>query len=125
MPQPRVLFVLSSHKELGNTGKATGWYLPECAHPYYVLSPHAEIVFASLKGGAAPLDPSSVEMFKSDEQSQKFLKEKEQSWTTTAKLSDFVGKAKDFDAIFYVGGHGRMASYILLPILLHGDLWLT
>ena len=108
MSKPRVLFVLSSHGQMGNTGKPTGWYLPEFCHPYFELEKRAEAVIASPKGGAAPLDPSSVEMFKSDELCQKFLKENESLWKNTEKLSEFVGKAKDFAAIFYVGGHGRM-----------------
>lgn len=57
------------------------------------------------------MDPSSVEAFKADEESCKFLKEKESLWKNTEKLSSFVGKAKDFDAIFFVGGHGREFCY--------------
>lgn len=53
------------------------------------------------------MDPASVELFK-DESSVSFLTTKEQLWKNTAKLSDFLGKAKEFDAIFYVGGHGPM-----------------
>ena len=106
---PNVLFVLTSHNKMGDTGKPTGWYLPEFAHPYDVLEKAGvDITVASPKGGEAPLDPSSVEMFKSDEASQTFLKTKESLWKNTHKLSDFAGKAKDFDAIFYVGGHGPM-----------------
>jgi len=105
---PKVLFVLSSHKELGDTGKTTGWYLPEFAHPYYKLEGKADITIASPKGGEAPLDPSSVEMFKEDAESTKFLKEKESLWKNTEKLSSFLGKAGQFDGIFYVGGHGPM-----------------
>ena len=104
---PRVLFILSSHSELGNTGKKTGWYLPEFAHPYYKLEGKADITVASPKGGEAPLDPSSVEAFKEDAEASKFLKEKESLWKNTTKLSDYLGKADQFDAIFYVGGHGR------------------
>lgn len=78
------------------------------AHPYAELSPYADIVVASPKGGEAPLDPSSVEMFKSDASSQDFLANKASVWKTTAKLSDFTGKVSDFAAIFYVGGHGPM-----------------
>ncbi|KAF1820165.1 class I glutamine amidotransferase-like protein [Dissoconium aciculare CBS 342.82] len=105
---PKVLFVLSSHKELGNTGKTTGWYLPEFAHPYYKLEGKTDITVASPKGGEAPLDPSSVEAFKEDAESTKFLKEKGSLWKNTEKLSSFIGKADQFDAIFYVGGHGPM-----------------
>jgi len=92
---------------MGNTDKKTGWYLPELAHPYHVLASKTEITVASPKGGEAPLDPSSVEMFK-DDVSVEFLNTKQDVWKKTQKLDDFLGKAKDFDAIFYVGGHGRM-----------------
>ncbi|CZT20613.1 related to NonF protein, involved in nonactin biosynthesis [Ramularia collo-cygni] len=105
---PKVLFVLSSHDQMGNTGKPTGWYLPEFAHPYYKLEGKADITVVSPKGGAAPLDPSSVEMFKEDPESKKFLAEKESLWKNTEVLSKYLGKASEFDAIFYVGGHGPM-----------------
>ncbi|KAF3314143.1 hypothetical protein TWF173_005011 [Orbilia oligospora] len=104
----KVLVVLSSHEHLGNTGKKTGWYLPEFAHPYYVLEPYATFTIASPRGGPSPLDPSSVEAFKNDPISQKFLAEKEELWTRTEMLFKFLGKANLFDALFYVGGHGPM-----------------
>ncbi|KAF3275161.1 hypothetical protein TWF132_002978 [Orbilia oligospora] len=104
----KVLVVLSSHEHLGNTGKKTGWYLPEFAHPYYVLEPYATFTIASPRGGLSPLDPSSVEAFKNDPISQKFLAEKEELWTRTEMLFKFLGKANLFDALFYVGGHGPM-----------------
>lgn len=105
--KPKVLFVLTSHNKMGDTGNPTGWYLPEFAHPYYQLEGKADITIASPKGGEAPLDPSSVEMFKEDAEAVKFLKEKEVLWKNTEKLSSFIGKADQFDAVFYVGGHGR------------------
>ncbi|KAK3112730.1 hypothetical protein LTR53_010678 [Teratosphaeriaceae sp. CCFEE 6253] len=104
---PKVLIVLSSHDKLGDTGKKTGWYLPEFAHPYYKLAGKADLTIASPKGGAAPLDESSVQMF-TDAESVKFLQEQEALWTKTAKLSTFLGRAGEFDAVFYVGGHGPM-----------------
>lgn len=107
MGKPQVLFVLTSHNKLGSLDKPTGWYLPELAHPYHVLHNKVDITVASPKGGEAPLDPSSVEAAK-DDVSVNFLKNNEQVWKTTKKLSDFVGKADEFDAIFYVGGHGPM-----------------
>lgn len=66
-----------------------------------------EAVIASPKGGKAPLDPSSVEAFKDDEQCRKFMAEKLSLTENTEKLSSFIGKADQFAAIFYVGGHGR------------------
>lgn len=106
---PKVLFVLTSHGQLGNTGKPTGWYLPELAHPYDVLEKAGvDITIASPKGGEAPLDPASVEAFKNDEVSQTVLKNKSDLLRNTHQLSRFVGKAGDYDALFYVGGHGPM-----------------
>ncbi|CAD6442109.1 ce745f57-5e4a-45b6-af45-638e45ce2962 [Sclerotinia trifoliorum] len=105
--QPKVLFVLTSHDKMGNSGKPTGWYLPEFAHPYDILAPHTEITIASVLGGASPLDPASIEA-STDDVSVNFLNTQESLWKNTAPLSDFVGKAAEFDAIFYVGGHGPM-----------------
>lgn len=50
-------------------------------------------------------------MFKNDKESQNFLKDKESLWKNTEKLSDFVGRAQEFDAILFVGGHGRKWTY--------------
>lgn len=110
--KPNVLIVLSSHSQLGDTGKPTGWYLPEFAHPYYELSPFCNITVASPAGGKAPLDPASVEAFKDDAQSRTFLNNKQQLWEETKKLSDFVGKSGEFDAVFYVGGHGPLFDLV-------------
>ncbi|KAJ5248257.1 hypothetical protein N7489_002414 [Penicillium chrysogenum] len=105
---PKVLVVLTSHDKLGSTGNPTGWYLPEFAHPWEVLHEKVSLTIASPKGGEAPLDPASVKMFESDEASQKFLKEQKALWTNTHKLADMLPRAGEFDAIFYVGGHGPM-----------------
>jgi putative intracellular protease/amidase len=80
---------------------------PEFAHPWEVLHEKTELTIASPKGGEAPLDPSSVQMFASDPVSSKFLKEQESLWKNTEKLADFLPRVSEFDAIFYVGGHGR------------------
>jgi len=104
----KVLFVLTSHDKLGDSGIQTGWYLPEFAHPYDVLSPHVHVVVASPKGGEAPLDEGSIEAFKSDESSVKFLNSKQALWKNTEKLSNLLGHAHEFEAIFFVGGHGPM-----------------
>eukprot|EP01117_Protostelium_nocturnum_P005264 TRINITY_DN1917_c0_g1_i1.p1 TRINITY_DN1917_c0_g1~~TRINITY_DN1917_c0_g1_i1.p1 ORF type:complete len:229 (-),score=59.13 TRINITY_DN1917_c0_g1_i1:76-762(-) len=105
MSKGKILFVLSSHDRLLN-GKPTGWYLPEAAHPFYVLSPHYTVDFASPKGGKAPLDPSSVEQFANDEGCKQFLADPvaQKGVNNTLKLEDV--KEGDYLAIFYVGGHG-------------------
>ncbi|TVY32241.1 Glyoxalase, partial [Lachnellula subtilissima] len=68
---------------------------PEFAHPYEVLAPHTQISIASPLGGAAPLDPSSVEASTSDAVSVKFLKDRESLWKNTEKLSSFLGPMFD------------------------------
>ncbi|KAK0715551.1 DJ-1/PfpI family protein [Lasiosphaeris hirsuta] len=106
---PKVLIVLTSHNKLGDTDRLTGWYLPEFAHPYDEFKAAGfEITVASPKGGVAPLDASSVEMFKNDPSSARFLDENTALWENTEKLESFLGKADQFDAIFYPGGHGPM-----------------
>ncbi|KAJ5287098.1 ThiJ/PfpI family protein [Penicillium angulare] len=104
---PNVLVVLTSHDEIPGKGP-TGWFLPEFAHPYDVLSKKTNLTIASPLGGVAPLDPGSVQMFASDPSSQAFLKNNESLWKNTEKLSDIIPRADEFDAIFYVGGHGPM-----------------
>lgn len=105
---PKVLVVLTSYGKIAGTDKATGWYLPELAHPYDVLAPKTELIFASPAGGEAPLDQASVEAFKSDDSSVEFHKTKSDLWKNTSKLSSFLGHASEFAAVFYPGGHGPM-----------------
>lgn len=105
----KVLMVLTSHDELGNTGKKTGFWLEEFAAPYYTfLDANADIVLASPAGGQPPLDPKSdlpefqtelTHRFKSDPAAQARL-------ASTVKLESV--KAEDFDTVFYPGGHGPM-----------------
>jgi len=104
-----ILIVLTSHDQLGNTGKKTGFWLEEFAAPYYVFKDAgAEITLASPKGGQPPLDPKSelpenltklTKRFHSDKVAQVKL-------ANTEKLADV--SADNFDAIFYPGGHGPM-----------------
>src|SRR6056297_1133577 len=105
----KILMVLTSHDDLGDTGNKTGFWLEEFAAPYYVFrDAGAEITLASPKGGQPPLDPSSdaedaqtdaTRRFKADDAGQAAL-------ATTVALSDVA--AEDFDAIFYPGGHGPL-----------------
>ena len=105
----KILMVLTSHDQLGNTGRKTGFWLDEFAAPYYVLSDAgAEITLASPAGGQPPLDPKSAEAdfltdatrrFDADAQAQAAL-------ANTLKLSGI--KADEYDALFYPGGHGPL-----------------
>lgn len=104
----KFLIILTSQDVLPTRNNAkTGWYLPELVHPYNILAPHLDLIFASPKGGEAPIDPYSIEDAKNDEDCQVFLKEKEHLWKNTEKLDKFLGKSADFVGIFFVGGHGR------------------
>ncbi len=105
----KVLMVLTSHDQLGNTGKKTGFWLEEFAAPYYVFTDAGvQVTLASPAGGQPPLDPKSDEpdsqtaltaRFKQDPAAQKAL-------ASTVQLSH-VDPA-DFDAVFYPGGHGPL-----------------
>ena len=105
----KVLMVLTSHDELGSTGKKTGFWLEEFAAPYYVFKDAgADITLASPKGGQPPLDPKSdekdsltaaTERFKADKEAQSAL-------AHTRILRDLC--ADDYDALFYPGGHGPL-----------------
>ncbi|MCB7479704.1 type 1 glutamine amidotransferase domain-containing protein [Christiangramia sediminis] len=105
----KVLFVLTSHDELGDTGNKTGFWIEEFANPYYkLLDKGVDITVATPKGGKAPIDPSSdtedaqtedTKRFKNDEAAQKVI-------NTTKVLSEI--HPKDYDAVFYPGGHGPL-----------------
>ncbi|KAI1349013.1 DJ-1/PfpI family protein [Xylaria sp. FL0043] len=110
---PKVLVVLTSFGHIEAANKPTGWFLPELSHPYDVLTrAGVEIVTASPKGGVAPLDPGSVEMSKEDVSAQAFAREKKAVWEQTQPLSSFKGRADEFAALFYPGGHGPMFDLV-------------
>jgi putative intracellular protease/amidase len=105
----KILIVITSHDQLGDTGEKTGFWLEEFVAPYYVLKDAgAEITLASPKGGQPPLDPKSdlpenqtelTKRFRTDTAAQAEL-------ANTKRLADV--SADDFDAVFYPGGHGPM-----------------
>ena len=98
----KILMILTSHDELGDTGEKTGFWLEEFAAPYYVFKDAgADVTLASPAGGQPPLDPQSdaTNRFKDDTDSQKVL-------ATTHTLSEVTPSR--FDAVFYPGGHGPM-----------------
>ncbi|WP_426473837.1 type 1 glutamine amidotransferase domain-containing protein [Chryseobacterium balustinum] len=105
----KVLFVLTSHDELGNTGLKTGFWTEELAAPYYALSDKGvEITLASPKGGQPPIDPKSEDPSSQTDATRRMdndvvLKEKLKN---THKLAEV--KSEDFDAVFYPGGHGPL-----------------
>jgi putative intracellular protease/amidase len=105
----KVLIVLTSHSELGNTGKKTGFWVEEFAAPYYTLKDAgAEITLASPKGGQPPIDPKSTEPGSQTDATRRFDNDADlqQLLADTKTLSEI--NAADFDAIFFPGGHGPL-----------------
>ena len=105
----KILIVLTSHDQLGDTGKKTGFWLEEFVAPYYVLKDAgATITLASPKGGQPPLDPKSDLSENLTEQTKRFRTDSvaQAELANTKKLADEC--AADFDAVFYPGGHGPM-----------------
>lgn len=105
----KILMVLTSHGQLGDTGHPTGFWLEEFASPYYVLKDAgAGLTLASPKGGQPPVDPKSqaddaqtaaTRRFEADDDARAAL-------AATVPLSGV--DIADFDAVFYPGGHGPL-----------------
>jgi putative intracellular protease/amidase len=105
----KILMVLTSHGQLGATGKPTGLWLEELAAPYYVFKDAgAEITLASPGGGQPPIDPNSKAADNQTEATRRFLDDNEatQALAHTRKLEDIDPTA--YDAAFYPGGHGPL-----------------
>ncbi|QCA06307.1 type 1 glutamine amidotransferase domain-containing protein [Pantoea vagans] len=105
----KILMVLTSHDELGTTGKKTGFWLEELAAPYYAfLDAGAEITLASPKGGQPPLDPKSDEPDSQTDETRRFHADSaaQTALASTVRL-DTVNQ-ETFDAVFYPGGHGPL-----------------
>ena len=101
--------VLTSHDQLGDTGKKTGFWLEELAAPYFrFVEAGAEITLASPKGGQPPLDPKSNEPDFQTEDTRRFEADPaaQQALANTVRLDSV--SADDFDAVFYPGGHGPL-----------------
>lgn len=105
----KILMVMTSHDQLGNTGRKTGIWLEEFAAPYFIFrDAGVNLTLASPKGGQPPIDPKSdlpenqtpaMTRFKQDDKAKK-------DFSQTVKLADV--RSEDFDTVFYPGGHGPM-----------------
>jgi len=106
----RIAIVLTSHAELGTTGRPTGYYLPEAAHAWHVFRDAGyDVVFVSPKGGAAPIDPGGQD--RSDPASAAFLDDPVvvHGVANTFRPDDLRGDK--LAAIFFAGGHGTMWDF--------------
>jgi putative intracellular protease/amidase len=105
----KVLIVLTSHDQLGDTGKKTGFWLEEFASPYYHLKDAgAQVTLASPRGGQPPLDPKSHEHDSQTDDTRRLDNDQaaQHELANTAKLAEM--RVEDFDAVFYPGGHGPL-----------------
>lgn len=105
----KVLMVLTSHGQMGDTGHKTGFWLEEFTAPYYVFrDAGADITLASPKGGQPPVDPNSEAEDALTDSTRRFSEDEHarQALASTKKLSDV--NVHDFDAVFYPGGHGPL-----------------
>jgi putative intracellular protease/amidase len=105
----KILMILTSHDQLGDTGKKTGFWLEEFAAPYYVFKDAgAEIVLASPQGGQPPLDPKSDDEDAQTDDTRRFKKDTAamEALAHTTPLANVSGEG--FDAVFYPGGHGPL-----------------
>lgn len=105
----KVLFVLTSHDRLGDTGRKTGFWLEEFAAPYYAfVDAGADVVLASPKGGAPPLDPKSDAPGAQTDATRRFRRDPDAqaALAQTRPLAEV--SPQGFDALFYPGGHGPL-----------------
>jgi putative intracellular protease/amidase len=105
----KILIVLTSHSEMGNSGEKTGFWIEEFTTPYYVLADAgADITIASPKGGQPPVDPKSELADAQTPSTERFYKDNVliDKVAYSFKLSTI--KQEDFDAVFYPDGHGPL-----------------
>lgn len=109
MKSKKILMVLTSHADLGNTGEKTGFWIEEFAAPYYAFKDAGvEITLASPLGGQAPIDPKSATEDFQTPATLKFYADQETQdiVANTHVLSEI--NVENFDAVFYPGGHGPL-----------------
>src|SRR6478609_3555425 len=113
----KIVMILTSHDQLGNTGRKTGFWLEEFAAPYFVFrDAGVQLTLASPKGGQPPIDPKSDEPENQTDAMTRFKNDRaaQQALSQTIKLADV--KSEDYDTIFYVGGHGPMWDLVDNPV---------
>lgn len=105
----KILMVLTSHDQLGDTGKKTGFWLEELAAPYYVFKDAgAEIILASPQGGQPPLDPKSDDPDAQTEATLRFKQDVDAQTVLANTLTLPSVSVDEYDAVFYPGGHGPL-----------------
>lgn len=104
-----VLFVLTSHDELGDTGEKTGFWVEEFAAPYYLLKDKGvTITIASPKGGQPPIDPRSASKESQTKSTVRFYADQATQDILANTVVLQTVSHSDYDAVFYPGGHGPL-----------------
>ncbi len=103
----KILIVVTNHDRLGTTGRKTGFYLDEVAHPHAVFTQAGfEVDFVSPTGEEAPIDPKSYDL--DDPLNQQFVDNE----TVMAQIEDTLSPQEidpsEYSAVFFAGGHGVM-----------------
>ena len=99
---PKILMVVTSHGDIDDK-PTTGIWFTEFSEPFATFKKSgATITVASPKGGPAPVDPRGYP----DEEQIVSVRDALAVLNATVKLSAVA--AKDFDAVFFPGGHGPM-----------------
>ncbi len=109
MAKKRVLMVLTSHEDMGVSGKKTGNWFDEVATPYYRFKEAGfDLTVASPKGGAAPIDPFSYDDLFMTENTHRFLEDPaaQRALSNTLRFKDI--DVNDYDGVFFPGGYGQL-----------------
>ena len=105
----KVLMVLTSHDQLGNTGEKTGFWVEEFAAPQYEFKDAGfEITLTSPQGGQQPIDPKSELDDFQTEHTKRFDADSDAKAQLAATIALGNINSDDYDAIFYPGGHGPL-----------------
>lgn len=103
----KILFVVTSHGELGDSGRKTGYFLSEVTHPWSVLGEKYEIDVVSPKGGRPPVDGFNLD----DPINRKFWDNPEWQDKMSSTMTPDDVNPEEYIAIFYAGGHGAMFDF--------------
>ncbi len=103
-----VLFVLTSHDKIGDTDRATGYYLGEVTHPLFVLeNADIKVEFASIQGGNAPVDGLELD----DKINAHYWNNPEFRKLVAHTLPLIEVDSNRYSAVFFAGGHGTMWDF--------------
>jgi putative intracellular protease/amidase len=106
-PKP-VLMVLTSHAQLGDTGKPTGFFLGEVTHPLEVFEKAGLTVeLVSIKGGEPPVDGLDLD----DPVNARYWNDPafRAKLSATKRLADV--NPTDYAGVYFSGGHGTMWDF--------------